>query len=63
MHIVIEAQAGERVALPLPSEEKNLALKNITHEFTIVDIDTKKFIDPEKRQQVYLIFKEAVTSA
>jgi len=42
--------------------EKNLALKNITHEFTIVDIDTKKFIDPEKRQAIYLIFKEAITN-
>jgi len=42
--------------------EKNLALKNMTHEFTIVDIDTKKFIDPEKRQTIYLIFKEAITN-
>jgi signal transduction histidine kinase len=42
--------------------EKNLALKNITHEFIITDIDTKKFIDPEKRQTVYLIFKEAITN-
>ena len=42
--------------------EKNLALKNITHEFIISDIDTKKFIDPEKRQTVYLIFKEAITN-
>jgi signal transduction histidine kinase len=42
--------------------EKNLALKNITHEFIIADIDTKKFIDPEKRQAIYLIFKEAITN-
>jgi signal transduction histidine kinase len=42
--------------------EKNLALKNITHEFIIADIDTKKFIDPEKRQTIYLIFKEAITN-
>lgn len=42
--------------------EKNLALKNITHEFIIVDIEPQKFIDPEKRQIIYLIFKEAITN-
>lgn len=42
--------------------EKNLALRNITHEFIITDVDTKKFIDPEKRQTIYLIFKEAITN-
>lgn len=42
--------------------EKNLAMKNITHEFIISDIDTKKFINPEKRQTIYLIFKEAITN-
>lgn len=42
--------------------EKNLALKNITHEFIVADIDTKKFIDPEKRQAIYLVFKEAITN-
>lgn len=42
--------------------EKNLAAKNMTHEFTVTDIDSKKFINPEKRQAVYLIFKEAVTN-
>jgi len=42
--------------------EKNLAMKNMTHEFIISDIDTKKFIDPEKRQTIYLIFKEAITN-
>ena len=25
-------------------------------------MDTKKFIDPEKRQNIYLIFKEAITN-
>jgi two-component sensor histidine kinase len=42
--------------------EKNLAMKNMTHEFIISDVDTKKFIDPEKRQSIYLIFKEATTN-
>ena len=42
--------------------EKNLAMKNITHEFIISDIETKKFIDPEKRQTIYLIFKEVITN-
>jgi signal transduction histidine kinase len=42
--------------------EKNLAMKNITHEFIVSDIDTKKFINPEKRQAIYLIFKEAITN-
>lgn len=42
--------------------EKNLALRNITHEFIITDVDTKKFINPEKRQTIYLIFKEAITN-
>jgi len=42
--------------------ERNLALKNFTHEFSISEIDTKKFIDPEKRQAIYLIFKEAITN-
>ncbi|MBC7872603.1 MAG: hypothetical protein H7Y01_01330 [Ferruginibacter sp.] len=42
--------------------EKNLAMKSITHEFTISDIDTKKFINPGKRQAIYLIFKEAITN-
>ena len=40
--------------------EKNLSIKNITHEFIVNHIDAKKFIDPEKRQAVYLIFKEAI---
>ena len=42
--------------------EKSFSLKKITHQFVIDITDSKKFIDPEKRQQVYLIFKEAVTN-
>lgn len=42
--------------------EKNLAMKKITHEFIMADIDTKRFINPEKRQAIYLIFKEAITN-
>jgi signal transduction histidine kinase len=42
--------------------ERNLGLKNMTHDFTIKNIDNKKFIDPEKRQAIYLIFKEAITN-
>lgn len=42
--------------------ERNLALKNFTHTFTVTEIETKKFIDPEKRQAIYLIFKEAITN-
>ncbi len=42
--------------------EKNLSMKNITHEFVIENVEGKKFIDPEKRQAIYLIFKEAVTN-
>jgi len=42
--------------------ERNLALKNFTHTFSVTEIDTKKFIDPEKRQAIYLIFKEAITN-
>lgn len=42
--------------------EKNLHLKKMTHEFVNQVGDTKKFIDPEKRQNIYLIFKEAITN-
>lgn len=42
--------------------EKNLAAANMTHDFIISDIDTKRFINPEKRQTIYLIFKEAITN-
>ncbi len=42
--------------------EKNLGVKNITYHFAVNSIDGKKFIDPEKRQNIYLIFKEAITN-
>lgn len=42
--------------------EKNLGLKNIAYHFELNNIDGKKFIDPEKRQNIYLIFKEAITN-
>ena len=42
--------------------ERNLAMKNFTQDFILSDIDTQKFIDPEKRQAIYLIFKEAITN-
>ena len=42
--------------------EKNLGMKNMTHEFILENLDTKKFIDPEKRQNIYFIFKEAITN-
>jgi ligand-binding sensor domain-containing protein/two-component sensor histidine kinase len=42
--------------------EKNLQLKKITHEFIVENVEGKKFIDPEKRQAIYLIFKEAITN-
>lgn len=42
--------------------ERNLSMKKLTHEFIIADIDTKKFITPDKRQAIYLIFKEAITN-
>jgi two-component sensor histidine kinase len=42
--------------------EKNLPLKKMTHEFIIENVEGKKFIDPEKRQAIYLIFKEAITN-
>ena len=42
--------------------EKNLERKNITHTFTFTGLDGKKFISPEVRQNVYLIFKEAITN-
>lgn len=42
--------------------ERNLNLKQITHEFDITVDDARKFIDPQKRQHIYLIFKEAITN-
>jgi len=42
--------------------EKNLERKNITHEFFVSGLDGKKFISPEVRQNIYLIFKEAITN-
>ena len=42
--------------------EKSLERKNITHDFTLSGLDGKKFISPEIRQNIYLIFKEAITN-
>lgn len=42
--------------------EKNLERKNITHEFIVEGVEGKKFINPEVRQNIYLIFKEAITN-
>ena len=42
--------------------EKNLNLKYIRHTFKIEIDDPKKFIDPATRQNIYLIFKEAITN-
>ncbi|WP_435355992.1 ligand-binding sensor domain-containing protein [Emticicia sp. SJ17W-69] len=40
--------------------EKNLNMKQIKHIFKVEVEDSKKFINPEKRQNVYLILKEAI---
>ncbi|MBD2705690.1 hypothetical protein IC229_34095 [Spirosoma sp. BT702] len=42
--------------------ERNLNRKRIIHEFDIAIDDARKFIDPQKRQNIYLIFKEAITN-
>ncbi|MCU0340921.1 MAG: histidine kinase [Spirosomaceae bacterium] len=42
--------------------EKNLNLKNIKHTFNIEVEDAKAAINPEMRQNLYLILKEAITN-
>lgn len=42
--------------------EKNLEIKNIAHTFQASGVDGKKFISPEIRQNIYLIFKETITN-
>jgi ligand-binding sensor domain-containing protein/signal transduction histidine kinase len=42
--------------------ERNLNRRHITHDFKAEPEDGKKFIDPQKRQNIYLIFKEAITN-
>lgn len=42
--------------------EKSLNRKQMGHDFQIEIDDPKKFIDPQKRQNIYLIFKEAITN-
>lgn len=42
--------------------EKTLNRKQITHNFEIAIDDARKFIDPQKRQHIYLLFKEAITN-
>ncbi len=42
--------------------EKSLNRKQITHDFIIDIDDARKFIDPQRRQNIYLIFKEAITN-
>lgn len=42
--------------------EKNLNMKQMEHTFKVEVEDSKKFINPEKRQNIYLIFKEAITN-
>ncbi len=42
--------------------EKNLGSKNIKYQFQVNHIEGERFIDPEKRQNIYLIFKEALTN-
>lgn len=41
--------------------EKNLNLKQITHDFEVTVDDARRFINPQKRQNIYLIFKEAIS--
>ncbi len=42
--------------------ERNLNRRQILHDFDVELEDDKKFIDPQKRQNIYLIFKEAITN-
>ncbi len=42
--------------------EKTLGRKGIDHEFIVNGIDGKKSITPTYRQNIYLIFKEAITN-
>ena len=42
--------------------EKSFHTKQINHVFKTEIDDSKRFINPEKRQNIYLIFKEAVTN-
>ncbi|WP_298354575.1 sensor histidine kinase [Runella sp.] len=42
--------------------DRNLNRKQISHEFKVEVEDGKKFIDPQKRQNIYLIFKEAIVN-
>lgn len=42
--------------------EKNLNLKQISHDFEIAVDDPRQFIDPQTRQNIYLIFKEAISN-
>jgi signal transduction histidine kinase len=42
--------------------EKNLNRQTIEYHFDVAQIDMNAMINPEKRQQIYLIFKEAITN-
>ncbi len=42
--------------------EKMLQAKDIDHKFHVDRIDLDQFIDPEKRRNIYLIFKECITN-
>lgn len=41
---------------------QSLGKKNIAHDFKLINIDASKFLNPNIRQQLYLIFKEAITN-